>query len=142
MTATAELGGEEGVDNLLVELQRHEAAGEADDVAVVVLAAELGKLHGLDGRGADAGDLVGGHGNAQAGAADDDTAVSVAASHHAAHLVAKVGVVDAVVRGGAKVDDLVAQGADVLDNGCLLDEARVVGGNGNAHVSSFPSCGN
>lgn len=88
------------------------------------------------------GDLVGGHGNAQASAADDDAAVGVAASHHAAHLVAKVGVVDAVVRGGAKVDDLVAQGADVLDDGCLLDEARVVGGNGNAHVSSFPSCGN
>ena len=52
------------------------AGAEREDVGVVVLAREAGRLRVPRGRGPDARDLVGGHRHADAGAADEDAAVA------------------------------------------------------------------
>ena len=102
-----------------------------------MLAAQLGELVRLDHGGAHAGDLVGRHGHADARAADEDAAVGRPLGHATGDLVGKVGVVDTIGRLGAEVLDLVAKAADEVADDVLLAEAGVIGGDDNAHGSSF-----
>src|SRR4029079_1871510 len=65
----AELGLQEGVDQLHGQLVADDLGAEAHHVDVVVLDALVRRVHVVAERGADAGDLVGGDAGADAGAA-------------------------------------------------------------------------
>ena len=63
------VGGEEGDQGIDGNVRTDHAAAEAHDVGMVVPAGQAGGRHVVHDRGADAGDLVGGHGDPVARAA-------------------------------------------------------------------------
>ena len=65
MTTAFEFRLEERLDNLLVDLDIDETARQAHNVAVVVLAEQLGEWNRRDGRGANAGYFIGGKRHAE-----------------------------------------------------------------------------
>lgn len=78
VAAAEEVGGQEGVDDGLGHHGADHARAHGDDVGVVVLAGQAG-ADGLGAdRAADAIDLVGGDGDAQARAADQHALVEFA----------------------------------------------------------------
>src|SRR2546423_637199 len=102
---------DEGLDELRRLVLRVHARADADDVRVVVLAAQAGGFLAPGQGGADAVDFVGGDRLAVAGAADDD-AQGVGVGGHLAggqHHVGRV-VVLGVVGVGAAVDGFVPGG--------------------------------
>ena len=87
-------GGQEGVERVEGDDGPSHAAAEADDVGVVVLAGQRGRGHVVDHGGPDAGDLVGGDGDADAGAAGADTQLGPPVGHGPPDRRPVVGVVD------------------------------------------------
>ena len=82
---------------------------EAQHVGVIVFAREVRRRHVVHDRGANAGNLVGGHGDPDARATDRDAEVALARGDASTHGGAEVGIVDrigAVV--GAEVERVVA----------------------------------
>ncbi|EAL93398.1 uncharacterized protein AFUA_2G11030 [Aspergillus fumigatus Af293] len=106
--------GEPFVGELLGQLNADDTLAEAEDLRVV---AEDGTFHGervMSGHSADAGDLIGGDGDTQTGAADEETAVSLA-------LLDEFGAGDGRVRIGGLVGGGVdTDVGDGLDQGVLL----------------------
>ena len=126
-------GGEEGVDDLQGDGLADHAGAHGDHVGVVVQAGHVGAVALAAHGGADAVDLVGGQGDADAGAADEDAEVGLAVCHELGGLVAVDGVVAALGAVGANVCDLVALGAQVLDDGELEGQADVVASDDDVH---------
>ena len=91
-----------------------------------MLAEELGELDGLDGCRAHAGNLIGGYGHAEAGSAEQDAAVELAARPGAAHLVGIIGIIDGFGREGPEVDNLVAERPDKCRDLILLAVSAVI----------------
>ena len=133
VAAAAEIGGEEGVEDALVLLERHKAPGKGDDVRIVVLAAQGGELGVDDVGGTHAGHLVGGHGHADARSAYEHAAVGSAVGHVVGHGECIVGIIHAIVAVGAAVDDVVPLPHQVIYQGLLLLEAGVVASDAHAH---------
>ena len=130
---------EERVHNLERKARAGHARAHREDVGVVVLARSLGREAVAAQRRADALELVGNNGDANAGAADDDTAVTLAALNRARNLGGIVRVVNGFGAVRAKVLVLKTKLVQVrLD---LLEELEipVVTAQSN-HVSSFPRC--
>ena len=107
--ATALVGGiQERVEGVKRDVLVDETLAEAHHVGVVVLPCE-GSRGGVMNRGGPyAGDLVGRHGDPDAGAADTDTQVGLSGHHGAADGGAIVGVVDAALVVGAEINDVEA----------------------------------
>ena len=78
MAAALELCDKEDLEDALVLLKGDEAAGQGDDVAVVVTTEQLGELGARDAGSADAGHLVGRNRHADASAAHKHALVSLA----------------------------------------------------------------
>src|SRR3954463_10962590 len=76
--------------------------------------------------GAHAGDLVGGHGNADTAATDTHAEVGFATGHAAPDGCAVVGIVDRLGAMRAEVDDLVVSCLEVHDEGSLECEPAVI----------------
>lgn len=106
--------GEPFVGELLGQLDADDALAEAEDLRVV---AEDGALHGegvVSGHGADAGDLIGGNGDTETGAADEETAICLA-------FLDEFGAGDGRVRiGGLVRGGVDANVSDGLDQRVLL----------------------
>ena len=83
--------------------------------------------------GPDAVDFVGRHGNANAAAADTQTAVGLTITHGSPHGGAEVGVVDTIIGVGAAVDDVVATIPKVGGEPLLEMESGMVRSNSDAH---------
>ena len=121
MAAALELGVQEGVHDILGQVFAHDAGAHGQHVGVVVPPGEGGG-QGVAAQGAaDAPDLVGGDGDADAGGADDDAPLALAGGHGLGGGLAEGGVVAALGAVGAEVltgDALGGQiGLDVLLQG-------------------------
>ena len=107
---------------------------EAHHVGVVVLLGQRRRRHVVDHRGADAGDLVGGHGDAEAGPTDAHTEFDGTAGHRPADRLAVVGIVDrdsAVV--GPEIGDIVPLCCKFTPQDLLQVEPGMVRADGDAH---------
>src|SRR5947209_1493887 len=93
--AAVESRAQERADQLRRQRRADDLGAEAEDVHVVVLDALVGGVRVVADRGADAGDLAGGDGGADAGAADQDPALRAAAEHGVADVARLVRIVDA-----------------------------------------------
>lgn len=104
MTAALKFGVEELVDNLQSHLLRDETCGHGNNVAIVVLATQMGNL-GTPAKGTThIGVFVHGHLHTIAASADNDAATILAIVDNTAHLMSVIGVVDTLA--GDKVDYL------------------------------------
>ena len=103
VTATRKCRVEERLD----DVERHGRGcgprAQRKNVGVVVLAAQARHFGRDDRRGADAGNLVGGDGHADARAADEDAALVLARGHGAGNGRGEIRIVDRVFRLGAEV---------------------------------------
>src|SRR4051812_49129254 len=88
-------------------------------------------------RGANALHLVGRDRSADAGAADHDAARGFARCHLLRHGARDVGKIHRLVVIGADVDHVMAEAADVVDDGLLERPAGVVGSDDETHVMPF-----
>ena len=111
----------------LVVLDVHEAPREAHDVAVVVLAEELGKRHRGDRRGADARNLVGRERHTDARTADEHAEVCLSGGDDMRDLHRVVRVVDGVPGVRAQIDDLATElTLDIpCENAFLVESAMI-----------------
>ena len=123
-------GGEEGVDDLEGQPLADHPGAEGQHVGVVVLARVAGHRGVVGVRRAHAGDLVGGHRGADAGAVDDDAARAGAGRDQAGDDVGEVRVVHGVGAVRAAVRDAEALVGEVLRDDGLEGEAAVVRADG------------
>ena len=103
MAAALKLSVEERVHDLEREARAEHARAHGEDVRIVVAAGHLGGVAGAAQGGAEALDLVGGDGDADAGAADEDAALVLPARDGAGHGLAVDGVVAALFAVRAEV---------------------------------------
>src|SRR5581483_837877 len=112
-----ELGLEERADEIGGELGADHFRPEAEDVHVVVLDALVGRVHVVADRGADTRQLAGGDRGADAGTADQHSALGLPVEHRLPDLPRLDRVVDPNRVGvGAEVDDLMAEGRELLEH--------------------------
>src|SRR5690606_28872837 len=131
---TGEGLGDERVDDREGLLLAVLTGADADDVGVVVLARQLGRGDVPGERAAHAAHLVRGDLLAVAAATDDDPErTGLGDDGLGGREAERRVVVGGVVGVGAVVDDVVAGRAEVLDEGGLELEARVVGGDVQTH---------
>ena len=126
MASPFELAAHKGVQGVGSDLGAGGPGAEADHVGVVVLTAESCRADVVDDRRAHAGDLVGGDGDSDPGAAHADPEVAVPEDHLAAHCGAEVRIVDGVGRVGTEVDDRVAVGGEMLADQLLQSQTGMV----------------
>src|SRR5215218_1943331 len=123
--AAFELRGQPVVEDLLGRLGGDHPGPHGQDLGVAGLAGPFGRVGVVGGDGPDPGDLVGGDGHAQAGAADQQGAVVLAPGHGLGDLGGDVGIVEPVAV--AVVPDLVALLAQVGGQVLLQRGAGLVG---------------
>ena len=134
VAAAFEGGGDERVQNLLAAGGGVLLAGEADDIDVVVLAAEGGAGGIANEGGADAGDLVGGNAHAHAAAANEQAEFGAAIGHGFRHGQGEVGIViGGVVGGRAEILDGQSLLLQVFYESLLQFEAAVIRADGESH---------
>jgi hypothetical protein len=124
---------EEDVQHSLDHLPAREALRKRDDVRVVVAARQLRRVR-LGNRGAsDARNLVRGHGDAEARAADDDTAVGLTRRDGLPNRVTVLRIVDGrrVVR--SVIDYVMSAIAQNLRDAILVFETGVICAEGDFH---------
>jgi hypothetical protein len=92
-----------------------------------MFASEAGGVYVMGQSGADAGDFVGGDGDADAGAANDNADVRVFCGHSFAYSFAKVGVVHRFFGGSSLVVDSVSGRFEMLPDDFFDGEACVIG---------------
>ena len=95
MAAAFKLAAEEDLGDLFNESLTQEVGGHADDVGIVVAAAELRGDFIVDQGGASAFDFVSGDAHADAGAADEDAAVGLALRDQHSNIERAFGIVAA-----------------------------------------------
>ena len=131
--ATAgEFGGEERGDAGLGHVLPGQACAQGDDIGVVMLAREHRRIGFADQRAADGGMAVYGDGYADARAADRDAALRLARGDRLGKLVAEIGIIDAIGRGGAEIGDIVPGLAQPRGERGLQLDGGVIGGDGDA----------
>ena len=113
-----------------------QVGGEAEDVGVVVAAAHFGRQIVVAGGRADAGELVGRDAHSQAGAADQDAAIDLAAADLAGHPGGDVGIIDGLAGVRAHVLHLVAQSLQQLDDPRADGKTAMIGADSDTHVQS------
>lgn len=127
MAAAFERGFEEGGEGVAGGFDAGEAGAEGNHVGIVVLAGKPCAEIVVDKGAAGAGDAVGGDGNADAGAADDDAEFCSARGDLFGAGAAEIGVVDAGGGvAGAEIEDIVAGSAQVFGENGLQRIARMI----------------
>ncbi len=130
-------GGEEGRDGIDGHRGTDHTAPEAQHVRVVVLAGQGGRRHVVHHGRPDAGNLVGGHRDADPRPAGADTQLSQALDDGSPHGGAEVGIVDRQVGvGGAQVRDDVAPPCELVFEDLLESEPGMVRAEGDADEGS------
>ena len=131
MTAALKLRVQKDVYDPLRHVGTDHPGAHGQHIGVVVAAGELGG-EGIAAQGAaDAVDLVGGDGDADAGGADDDAPVTAAVGHRLGGRLAEDGVVAALLTVTAAVQDVEALGGEIGLDMLLEAVAAVVRRNGN-----------
>ena len=130
MAATLERSVEEFVDNLKRELLGNEAGRDGNDVAIVVLTAEMGNLDIPAESAADVGIFIDSHLNTVATAADDDTAGIGAVVDSRTDLMSEIGVVATLGRISTEILGIETEFVEVGDDSLFEFEAGVVAGDG------------
>ena len=126
MAAALKLRGQEYLHHPLSHVFAGEAGADGHDVGVVVAAGHL-RLQAVGAVGAaDALDLIGGNGNADAGGADHDAAVALALRHGTGGGSAEIRIVAALQRVAAEILIFMAQLFQDLDDMLLQLIAAVV----------------
>ncbi len=128
MAPPFERGLEEGVDQPYGLVVRDEAGGQHQHVGVVVQADQLGHLGNPAESRANPLVFVEGHGHPFARAAEADAEVDLALFDRFGERVGVVGVVDALGRVGAEIEDLAPFGLEVAHQKFLHFVAGVVAG--------------
>ena len=101
---------------------------------MIVLDALPGREMVVDQTGAHTRDLVGAHRRADAAAADRDAAIHFPRDHRSGEWNDEVGIVVAGAQGvSAKINDLMARGAELRNQLLLQTKTAMVGGNSYAH---------
>ena len=109
MAAALKLGGQEHLHHALRHVLTGKARADGHHVGIIVAAGHL-RLQAVGAVGAaDALDLVGSDGNADAGGADHNTAVALALSHSTGSGSAEIRIIAALQRVAAKILVLIAQ---------------------------------
>ena len=122
-----EVGGEEGVGDVVGGFDADDASSEDEDVHFVVLDALMSRVMVVAHAGADAGNLVGGNADADTRTADEDAAGGYPVIDGVAYGLGSVGVVGGGGGMDAEVDDLMALGGEVGADIFFEEEAGVVG---------------
>ena len=128
-----ELGADPGVDDLQSQILADHTGTQSHDVGVVVQAGHLGGPGLVQQSAADTVDLVGGDGSADAGGAQDDALLALAAGDSLGSGGDHVGIVAAGQGVAAKVDDLVTLSSQVRLHIILQVECAVITCDGNFH---------
>lgn len=126
MPSSSKLRREKFLDDFSVFLGLYEATRKANDVGVVVLTGEVGKIGARYSGRAHARELVGCHRHAKAGAADKNAQVNLAGRDGISDARSKVGVVDAFVGDRSEVFDGCAQALRGLYDGGFLAKSCMV----------------
>ena len=103
VASACEIGVEEGGDAGLGHVAADQPRAEREHVGVIVLAGELRRQRIVDPRAAARGIAVDGDRDADARAADRDSALGVAAAIASASFRAEIGIIDALGAVGAEV---------------------------------------
>ena len=130
---------QEGVDDLKRETGSRDARAHREDVGVVVQPCRLGGKAVAAERRADAAELVGGDGNADARAADQNALFAFAGRNGFCHSLGIDGIVTARLRIGSEILYLKAALVQVLDDLRLQGKSAVVASDRN-HESVPPCC--
>ena len=142
MAAALKRGVQEQIHQLAGKAGADNAAAHAQGVGIVVAAGVLAAEAVGAAAGADALDLVGGHADADTGAAEQQGFVALAADHSVTGRQCHIGVIHAGSAVGAKVDILQPQLVQMSLDGFLQFKTAMVGGkrNGFCHekFQSFP----
>ena len=77
MSSAFKVGGQEDIHQFTGQTRSHNPSAKADDVGVVVESGVLGAVVVAAQGGADASDLVGGHGDADSGSAAENSFFSL-----------------------------------------------------------------
>ena len=140
MAAATKLGLEECLHDLPIDLIGHKPARNGDDVGVVMLAGELGKLGTCHISRANAVYFVGRNGHADARAAYKHAAVGQTVNYLAGNYGCIIRIVDAIVIVGTAVHDIASQFTQIVDEQAFLFEARMIACNtythGDTHLRS------
>src|SRR5579875_781868 len=136
-----EPGADEGVDQLEGELGADDPRAQHQHVHVVVLDPLVGGVGVVAHAGAYAGNLVGGHADAYARAADENAAGRIAAPDGVADQLGEVGIVGGLGVECAHVDNFVAGGGEVVAHFVLQRETGMIGSDDKLHGSSSATQG-
>jgi hypothetical protein len=134
MAAAGKRGLEEDIDQGRGALFVQIAGTEGEDVGVIVFADEADFVLGIGRSGADAFDLVGGDGHADAGGADEHAAVEVAPGDFAGDGLGEIGIVAGFGGISAEIHDFVAFAGEAQAEFLLKGETGVICANRNFHI--------
>lgn len=123
-------GGEPGAKDLFGLRGGEEAAAEGKDIGRVVFAGVAGGGAVVAEGGANAGELVGGHGGADAGAVDHDPEGGLALGYGQGDLFGEIGIVGRLFGMDADVGDKIAEFKEDGFQRFLQTIAAVVGADG------------
>ena len=137
VAAALEFSRKEGVDDLLVHVEFNETTGKRDDVRIVVLTAQLGKLHVDDVRSTAANDFVGRERHADARAAYEHAAIGHAPLDVMRNSGCIIRVIDAIVAVAA-IDNLSSPLFQIRRELLLLLETCVRTSHGDSHAADNP----
>src|SRR6476661_2100631 len=135
--AALELGFEPDPHERLGQLGPDDARAERHDLCVVRLAGPLGRIGVVHLCGIDARDLVGGDRHADAGAADEDRPLVLAAGDRLGHGERHVGIVGVLAGGGPVVGHIRARLAEHRYEPLLECQAGVVGTDRDGHATAL-----
>ena len=127
-------GVEKGLDHFECGGGCDDAGAEGEDVGVVVFAGELGGEDVVGQGRADARDFVGGDGNADAGAAYDDSQIVLFRGDALAYGFAKVGIVHRVFRRSSLIVNRIARAFEIFSDYLFHSKTGVIGTDGNARL--------
>lgn len=137
VTAAAERRIEKSVDQIAREAGSRQPFAQRQHIRIVVLTTETRRRLVDDGRGADAGNLVGGHRHADARTAEEQSTIELAACNGARDGLGEVGIINGLdalrseipVRNSALVEELSNLGFQV--------DAGMIGAERDAHARQY-----
>lgn len=133
--AAAQVGrGQEDLDHFDGGFAGYNAATEGKDVSVVVFAREARGIHVMGERGANAGNFVGGDGNANARAANGDAQIRLLRNYAFGHGFAIVRIVHGFFGRRSEIAHDVAGTFQIFANDFFDGKSRMVGTDGDARL--------
>jgi hypothetical protein len=138
MAATGKIGGQESGDAGLGHILPGQPRAERHDIGIVMLARKRCRER-LGNQGAtERGVTVDRNRNPDARSAQGDAALGSAGGHGIGQLEAEIGVIDACVTIGAKIEDLMPLFGEPRGKDGLKREGGMIGGNGDAQGGRAP----